>query len=97
MRKILCAGALTGMLASCALAGSAAAQSATYEFVCQTSSGTQTFELTKSNDNSAAFTNGKTLVVSAIGASIGSGSAQPNATACTVNGNGPFLFLIVRS
>ena len=73
-------------------AAPAGAQDETFTFVC----GTQTFELSKPNPNSAIFTNGTTILVSAIGASITGGTAQANAVECTVNGEGPFPFLIVR-
>lgn len=78
------------------LARSASAQSETFTFVCETASGTQTFELGKPNPNSATFTNGTTILVSAIGANVTGGTAQSNAVPCTVNGEGPFPFLIVR-
>jgi hypothetical protein len=78
------------------LARSASAQSETFTFVCETASGTQTFELGKPNPNSATFRNGTTILVSAIGANVTGGTAQSNAVPCTVNGEGPFPFLIVR-
>ena len=78
------------------LARSASAQSETFTFVCETASGTQTFQLGKPNPNSATFTNGTTILVSAIGANITGGTAQSDAVLCTVNGEGPFPFLIVR-
>jgi hypothetical protein len=78
-------------------AGSATADPETFTFVCQTAAGTQTFALEKPSGNSAIFTNGTTLLVSAIGASVTGGAAQPTAVACTVNGEGPFPFLIARS
>lgn len=100
MRKALCAIALLALLSLSVLFGfarGAKAQSETFTFVCETASGTQTFELRKPNGNSATFTNGTTTLVSAIGASITGGAAQSSAVQCTVNGEGPFPFLIVRS
>ena len=79
-----------------ALARPARADVETFTFVCETANGTQTFELAKPNGNSAIFTDGTTILVSAIGASITGGSAQPGAVPCTINGEGPFPFLIVR-
>jgi hypothetical protein len=96
MRKALCFTGLLVVLAVSLLTGSAQAQSETFTFVCETASGTQTFELGKPNPNSAIFTNGSTILVSAIGANITGGTAQSNAVLCTVNGEGPFPFLIVR-
>jgi hypothetical protein len=99
MRKVLCAIALAAVVALSVLGGlaqSAQAQSETFTFVCDTASGTQTFELGKPNGNSAVFTDGSTTLVSAIGASITGGAAQSAAVECTVNGEGPFPFLIVR-
>jgi hypothetical protein len=99
MRKALC---LTGLLVVLGvslllgLARSAQAQSEAFTFVCEMPSGTQTFELRKPNPNSATFTNGSTILVSAIGSNITGGTAQSNAVLCTVNGEGPFPFLIVR-
>jgi hypothetical protein len=79
------------------LTRSARAQSETFTFVCQTATGTQRFEnLVKPNPNSATFTNGTTFLISAIGANVSGGAAQPNAVLCTVNGEGPFPFLVVR-
>jgi hypothetical protein len=68
----------------------------TFTFVCETASGTQTFELGKPNPSSAIFTDGTAILVSAIGADITGGAAQPNAVPCTINGEGPFPFLITR-
>jgi hypothetical protein len=98
MRKAICVVLLLALslLALLGLAGPAGAQSETFTFVCQTASGTQTFELGKPNPNAATFTNGTTILVSAIGANISGGTAQPTAVPCTVNGEGPFPFLIVR-
>jgi hypothetical protein len=100
MRQALCgAGIIVLVTLSLVLglARSASAQSETFTFVCETTSGTQTFEnLTKPNPNSAKFTDGTTILVSAIGANVTGGTAQSNAVLCTVNGEGPFPFLIVR-
>jgi hypothetical protein len=97
MRKVACAVALSATLSLAGLAGLAGPASAdaqTFTFVCQTASGTQTFTLVKPNDNSATFTNGTVVVISAIGAAMTGGAAQPDAVPCTVNGAGPFPFLI---
>ena len=99
MRKALCVAGLVVLVALSLLIGlarSANAQSETFTFVCETTSGTQTFELGKPNPNSATFTNGSTILVSAIGANVTGGTAQSSAVLCTVNGEGPFPFLIVR-
>jgi hypothetical protein len=99
MRKTICvAGLLVLVMLSLllGLARSASAQSETFTFVCETASGTQTFELGKPNPNSAKFTDGTTILVSAIGANVTGGTAQSNAVPCTVNGEGPFPFLIIR-
>jgi hypothetical protein len=100
MRKAVCvAGIIVLVTLSLALglARSAGAQSETFTFVCETASGTQTFEnLSKPNPNSATFTDGTTILVSAIGANVTGGTAQSKAVLCTVNGEGPFPFLIVR-
>lgn len=100
MRKTLVAFAVVLLLSLSVLFGlarGAEAQGETFTFVCETANGTQTFELGKPNANSAIFTNGTTTLVSAIGASITGGVAQSNAVECTVNGEGPFPFLIVTS
>jgi hypothetical protein len=99
MRKTICVAGLLVMVTLSLLLGlarSASAQSETFTFVCETASGTQTFELGKPNPNSATFTDGTTILVSAIGANITGGKAQSNAVLCTVNGEGPFRFLIIR-
>jgi hypothetical protein len=98
MRNAICTALLFLITLSLllGLARSASAQSETFTFVCETASGTQTFELGKPNPNSAIFTNGTTLLVSAIGANITGGTAQSNAVLCTANGEGPFPFLIIR-
>jgi hypothetical protein len=99
MRNTICVAGLLVLVTFSlllALARSASAQSETFTFVCETASGTQTFELRKPNPNSATFTNGTTLLVSAIGANVTGGTAQSNAVLCTVNGEGPFPFLIIR-
>jgi hypothetical protein len=99
-RQGLTAAALAVVLALAVFigfVGPANAESETLTFVCQTATGTQTFMLSKPNPNSATFTNGTTILVSAIGASITGGTAQANAVQCTVNGEGPFPFLIIRS
>jgi hypothetical protein len=99
MRKRRSTLAVTVLAAAGAIggfAGQASADSTSLDFVCQTQTGTQTFELVKPNGNSAIFTNGTALLVSAIGASVTGGSAQKGAVPCTVNGEGPFPFLIVR-
>jgi hypothetical protein len=98
MRKTLCLAAfmvLLGMSLLLAFARSASAQE-TFTFVCETASGPQTFtDVTKPNPSSAIFKSGSTILVSAIGASITGGTAQSSAVACTVNGEGPFPFLLV--
>jgi hypothetical protein len=99
MRKAFCVAGLIVLVTlsiSLGLARSANAQSETFTFVCETATGTQTFELSKPNPNSATFTNGTTILVSAIGANITGGTAQGSAVLCTVNGEGPVPFLIVR-
>jgi hypothetical protein len=99
MRKTICVAGLLVLLTLSlvlGLARSASAQSETFTFVCETASGTQTFELAKPNPNSAIFTDGTTILVSAIGANITGGTAQSNAVPCTVNGEGPVPFLIIR-
>ena len=99
MRKTICVAGLLVLLTLSlvlGLARSARAQSETFTFVCETASGTQTFELGKPNPNSAKFTDGTTILVSAIGANVTGGTAQSNAVPCTVNGEGPFPFLIIR-
>ena len=98
MRNAMCVVGLLvlALLLELGVAGSANAQSETFTLVCQTSSGQQTFELGKPSPSSATFTNGTTILVSAIGASVTGGTAQSNAVLCTVNGEGPFPFLIVR-
>jgi hypothetical protein len=99
VRKALSAAALAILVAVSLLLGFARSASAqdTFTFVCQTANGTQTFSnLTKPNPNSAVFTNGTTKLVSAIGATITGGTAQSMAASCTVNGEGPFPFLIIR-
>jgi hypothetical protein len=99
MRNAVCVAGLTVLVTLSLLLGlarSASAQSETFTFVCETASGTQTFELGKPNPNSATFTNGTTILVSAIGANVTGGTAQSNAVLCTVNGEGPFPFLIIR-
>jgi hypothetical protein len=98
MRKLLYATAFVVLLAVSvvlAFARSTSAASETFTFVCQTTSGTQNFTLVKPSPNSAIFTNGTTILVSAIGSSITGGTAQPSAVECTVNGEGPFAFLII--
>jgi hypothetical protein len=99
MRKAICVAGLIVLVTlsiSLGLARSANAQSETFTFVCETATGTQTFQLSKPNPNSATFTNGTTILISAIGANITGGKAQGTAVLCTVNGEGPFPFLIVR-
>jgi hypothetical protein len=99
MRKAICVTGLVALVTLSllfSLTGWASAQSETFTFVCETASGTQTFELGKPNPNSATFTNGTTILVSAIGANVTGGTAQSNAVLCTINGEGPFPFLIIR-
>jgi hypothetical protein len=66
---------------------------ATYTLQC----GTNTYTVVKSNENSATYTNGTTEFITAIGAILAGGSAQPNAVPCTINGFGPVPFLITPS
>ena len=91
-------GAVVLLLVTLALAFArpVRADTETFVFVCETTTGTETFQLAKPSGNSAIFTNGTTLLVYAIGASITGGSAQSAAVPCTINGEGPFPFLIVR-
>src|SRR4030095_11481851 len=98
MRNAICAALLVLITLSLllGLARSADAQSETFTFVCETASGTQPFERGKANPTSATFTNGTTILVSAIGANITGGRAQSNAVPCTVNGAGPVPFVIFR-
>jgi hypothetical protein len=100
MRRIRSTVALTVLVVfgvDVGFVGSASADSTSFDLVCQTASGTQTFTLVKPNQNSAIFTDGTALLVSAIGASVTGGAAQQQAVPCTVNGEGPFPFLIVRA
>jgi hypothetical protein len=88
---------LVTLLLLLGLARPANAQSEeTFTFVCEPASGTETFELGKPNPASAIYTDGTTILVSAIGADITGGAAQPKAVPCTINGEGPFPFLIIR-
>lgn len=65
----------------------------TYTLQC----GTHTYTVQKSNENSAAYTDGTTEFITAIGAILAGGSAQPNAVSCTINGFGPVPFVITPS
>jgi len=56
--------------------------------------GTTTYEVVKPDENAAVYTNGTLQFVTAIGAFMSGGTAQPNAVLCTINGFGPVPFVI---
>jgi hypothetical protein len=56
--------------------------------------GTNTYTVVKPNGNAAVYTNGTLNFVTDVGAIHGSGTAPPNAVLCTINGFGPFPFII---
>jgi hypothetical protein len=85
--------AVVGVVAALAVsvfAGFAGADSTTFTLQC----GTNTYTVTKPNESAAVYTNGTLNFVTDVGADIGSGTATPNALLCTINGEGPFAFII---
>jgi hypothetical protein len=94
MRKKACLAALAALATAglVASAGTATAANSgdTYTLQC----GTASYQVVKPNENAATYTNGTMVFVTAIGAFMSDGTAQPNAVLCTINGFGPVPFII---
>jgi hypothetical protein len=69
------------------------ADDTTFTLVC----GGQTYTVVKPNQNAAVYTNGTLNFVTQVGGIAGSGKAPPNAVLCTLNGFGPFPFIITAA
>ena len=72
------------------VSGPARAADSTFTLQC----GSQTYTVTKGNENAASYSDGTRVFVNGIGAIKTDGRAQPTAVLCTINGFGPIPFII---